>query len=587
MSVFCIAVVIFGFCASAASAQCSSNRTCLDIKLVDLSGDGWNGEKFFVETPWGEIFSDAPSCGRSEVTHTNCTDASGNYPMVLIHENESYTPENYWEDLFTVSTSKCNHTMSTYTGGYNTTMIFNYEAEIDEWSIVYFENLWENEKNCNACGDARACRPKRKGKKKRAKSKSSNKPKTSADDDRKSNSFDDDNGKLYSSDDDSNKKNSTGGKVKPRYGPPAVNVRVTMFDDGNDGWWQQDYRGASWYLADDRRTSLFQTGSLCGSDGKSSGKSGYCSLCLGDGSYSMRFSGKPRNEFTAWDFCGIQGGFAQELTFHVKKGKCIADSLLSLDADCYGTVVSTVTVRGVINLMGLTSEFIESSQYSILPAILADSVVGWEAKNIEVQSTTLTSRALSSPSRSLAEFDVDVQFGATFESEADFGVEGRLYSNVVNLVSFLEESLATRVSSDGFSVSLAQSALLAGAVSLENVQNAELVSLELESITYEGVQTMRASTLPSFDESEYWGSSAVLNVSLYNAESIAVFAVVVVAGFFAFVGLMSHGMNGYRRVSQMGDSMHEVTPLEMDSSISVAAVASSKGNLRTEMKSSL
>lgn len=90
-------VVVLTLCMSTISATCSSNRTCLDIQLVDMYGDGWNGEKFFIETPWDEVFSDAPTCGNSQVSHTFCTDATGNYPMMLIHENESFTPANYWE----------------------------------------------------------------------------------------------------------------------------------------------------------------------------------------------------------------------------------------------------------------------------------------------------------------------------------------------------------------------------------------------------------------------------------------------------------------------------------------------------------
>lgn len=454
-------------------------------------------------------------------------------------------------------------------------MIFHYEAQTDEWSVMYWENLWENQKNIDACGDAKACKPKPKSSSKKSKKPSSN---------------------VLKPIDSSHTNSTKAAKTKPRYGPPAVNVRVSMFDDEQDGWWQSNYRGASWYLADDRRTTLFQTGSLGSANGKNrnkgkhkkEGTSGYCSLCLGDGSYSMRFSGAPSSASTsspAWDFCGVQGGHGQELTFHVKKGKCIADSLLGLEADCYGTVVSTITVTGVVNLLGLTSEFVESSQYSILPGILADSVVGWEARNIEVQSTTLTSRVLSSTSRSLAEFDVDVQFTASFESESDYGVEGRMYSNVKNLVATLQDSLASKVSSESFSISLTQSALLAGAVSLEKVQRAELVSLKLESISYEGVQTMQASNLPAFDDSEYWKSS-VLNISLYNVESIAVFFVAIAAGFVAFVGLVSHGVNGYKSVSQLSDSQHEVLPSEMDTTISNPLTAS-KGSLRTELATSL
>eukprot|EP00339_Tiarina_fusa_P026206 CAMPEP_0117014734 /NCGR_PEP_ID=MMETSP0472-20121206/11897_1 /TAXON_ID=693140 ORGANISM="Tiarina fusus, Strain LIS" /NCGR_SAMPLE_ID=MMETSP0472 /ASSEMBLY_ACC=CAM_ASM_000603 /LENGTH=573 /DNA_ID=CAMNT_0004718365 /DNA_START=91 /DNA_END=1813 /DNA_ORIENTATION=- len=573
MSSSMLGTVIAMLCLGVTTANCSSNRTCLDIQLVDMYGDGWDGEKFFIETPWNEMFSDAPTCGGGQVSHTFCTDASGNYPMMLIHENESYTPENYWEDLFTVSVSKCNETVATYTGGYNSTMIFHYEAQSDEWSVVYWENLWESQKKCDACSDARACKPKSKGASKKAKKPAS----------------------ATSKPIDSSHSNSTKVvKQKPRYGPPAVNVRVSMFD--SDGWWQENYRGASWYLADDRRTTLFHTGSLCSDSSKKErgrhrkgGASGYCSLCLGDGSYSMRFSGEASSSHSdrpAWDFCGVQGSHAQELTFHIKKGKCIADSLLGLEADCYGTVVSTVTVSGVLNLVGLTSEFVESSQFSFLPGVLADSVVGWESKNIEVQSTTLTSRALSpTEMRRLAEFDVDVQFSASFESEADYGVEGRMYSKVKNLVSTLQDSLSSKVSAQGFSVSLAQSASLAGAVSLEKVQSAELVSLDLISISYEGVQTMQASTLPAFDDSQYWGSS-VLNVSLYDAESLSVFFIAVVGGFVAFVGLLSHGVNGYKSVSQLSDSQHEVLPSEIDATISNPMFAD-KSSLRTELAASL
>jgi hypothetical protein len=589
MSSMIVRVALVLSCLTAIAANCSSNRTCLDIQLVDMYGDGWDGEKFFVETPWDEMFSDAPTCGNREISHTFCTDATGNYPMMLIHENESYTPENYWEDLFTVTVSKCNETVAKYTGGYNSTLIFHYEAQSDDWSVMYWENLWENEKSCDSCGNAKACAPKKPKSKKRT-----TKPSSSIT-------------RPISSSYANTTKYS---KKKPRYGPPAVNVRVSMF---GDGWWKNNYRGASWYLADDRRTTLFETGSLeSSSDGPLSTdvllgpdddkrskrsdhqkskreNSGYCNLCLGDGTYSMRFSGAstPDTTVSTWDFCGVQGDHGQELTFHVKKGKCIPDSLLGLEADCYGTVISTIVVTGVVNLVGLTSEFIESSQYSILPGVLADSVVGWEAKNIEVQSTTLTSRALSSlSSRQLAEFDVDVQFTASFESETDYGVEGRLFSKVENLIDTLQDSLTTKISSESFSISLTQSAVLAGAESLERVQSAELVSLELESITYEGVQTMRSSTLPAFDEAEYWGTSSLVNVSLYNVGSISIFVVAIAAGFVAFVGLVSHSMNGYKRISQLSDSMHDVQPSEMDSTIS-DPLATNKGSLRTELATSL
>ena len=79
------------------SAMCTRNRTCLEIYMWDYFGDGWDGEQVFVETPWGDVLSGAPTCDVNPVVETLCTDMSGNYPMILIHEDESYVPRNYWE----------------------------------------------------------------------------------------------------------------------------------------------------------------------------------------------------------------------------------------------------------------------------------------------------------------------------------------------------------------------------------------------------------------------------------------------------------------------------------------------------------
>lgn len=82
------------------SADCNSNRTCLDVYLHDAFHDGWDGAMAYVETPWGDVLSDAPTCDRDPVHHTLCTDVSGLYPIVVTHEDETYTPKNYWEVKF-------------------------------------------------------------------------------------------------------------------------------------------------------------------------------------------------------------------------------------------------------------------------------------------------------------------------------------------------------------------------------------------------------------------------------------------------------------------------------------------------------
>ncbi len=83
--------------ASYTLASCDSNRTCLEIVLTDAFHDGWDGAMVYLETPWGDVFSDAPTCARDPVVQKFCTDHSGLYPIVVTHEDEEYTPENYWE----------------------------------------------------------------------------------------------------------------------------------------------------------------------------------------------------------------------------------------------------------------------------------------------------------------------------------------------------------------------------------------------------------------------------------------------------------------------------------------------------------
>ena len=49
-----------------------------------------------------------------------------------------------------------------WTGGFNSSLIMDYRG--NEWS-QYWENLWDNEKKCDACGDAKRRKPKKPKKK--------------------------------------------------------------------------------------------------------------------------------------------------------------------------------------------------------------------------------------------------------------------------------------------------------------------------------------------------------------------------------------------------------------------------------------
>lgn len=516
-----------------------------------MYGDGWDGARLFVEFPDLSQQSDAPTCDDNPIYHQICTDSSGRYILVnqLENDTEAVVPKDFWEVFWTTSYQTgefCNETVL-YTGGYNTSMVWYYNATNDLWSLVYSDNIWPNEQECDACGDAKACKPKPKPKPKKKKN---------------------DKGKIKKGgkdkDDDEIPSNSTSNSTEiegPRYGPPAVNVRVTMFDEEGNGWFHSNYTGAHWYISDDTQTELFFTGTLC------DGYSGYCRLCLGDGSYVFRVTGEYDN-FTSWDFCGVTGDYSQTLHFHIKKGKCIPDSLTTLVQDCYAIVNSTVTVVGVVALNGIPSELFAESNNEVIIDTLGMEVQGWDIPNIQIVSSTLDSRVLAAGSRALSSFTHDVTFTVSFTSEVTYGVNGRDYSAVEELVEEIAYKLNSKMQTGEFLKEMVSNAKALNVPVMASVQGVELVSLDISSITYEGALPFTYSTLNLNSDDASASSSSGVN---FDVTSIVIFFSALAFGFVAFVGVMSKGITGYKAVTQ--DSQHgafpvpEVMPSEMDQSM--------------------
>jgi hypothetical protein len=264
----------------------------------------------------------------------------------------------------------------------------------------------------------------------------------------------------------------------------------------------------------------------------------------------MRFTGEASN-FTAWDFCGVTGERAQELTFHVLKGACYADSVVSLQTECTGVVQSDVTLTGVVAISGFASEVVSAGSSAVLAKTLAAMVDGWSAENINIVSTTLDARSASVADRRLSDFTQDFTFEVEFVSEEAFGVDGRSYSNVESLASSLFTSLSNKMSSGQFESSLQLELALNNVVALAASSAAELVSLEVGKVSFVGAEDVVASTLPPVDFSSYEES---VTVSAYNVEAIAVFFGVAVVGFVAFVGIMRKGAEAASYDSLAADS---------------------------------
>jgi len=524
------------------------NSTCLTGSFFDFYGDGWDGVLMNIEKEGdSDVTSVAPTCKDREVTGSLCPDSDGTYYFTAVHPNSSYVPENYWEVFWTLTVHNCDFSVANvYTGGYNSSIIFDYIG--NEWKIVYWENLWDNEKKCDACGDAKVCKPKKpkskKDNKKPGKSGPGGKPINGG------------GGESDTTNTTSTSNTTSVAKTKPRYGPPAVNLRLTMFDEEGDGWWLNNYKGQSWFLADDRREKLFFTGTLC------DGSSGSCNLCLGDGSYTLRFTGEDSN-FTSWDFCGVTGHRASELTFHVKKGKCYADSVVDRKTDCHGYVESTVTLAGVIAMSGFKTEFTDESTYTAVASAVADIVNGINFNSVKVQvlSTTLDSRPMSDASSIVQDYLFEMSFVAENEP---FKIDGRSNAAVESLASTIATTLSSAMSSGDFQSKIHMQASLLNVVSLSNAKDAELLSLEVTAITYTGTKYMAASTLTEWTASSEYGSSYAVSS---NLKEVLGFLGVAVVGFVAFVGVMAGGIKHYEALPT--ESSHNlISPSsEMDSSI--------------------
>jgi hypothetical protein len=247
----------------------------------------------------------------------------------------------------------------------------------------------------------------------------------------------------------------------------------------------------------------------------------------------------------------------------VLKGQCYADSVVAVETDCEGVVETVVSLTGVVAVSGFSSEIVAEGSYEVLATTLAAMVQGWEAKNIKIIGTTLDSRAESS--RRLSDFTQDFTFVVTFIAEEAFGIDGRSHANLENLASSLATTLSNKMSSGMFETTLQLQMALNNVVALAPTSTAELLSLELGSVSFIGGETIVPSTLPVPDFSVYETEKVV---SAYNLPSIVAFFGVALLGFVAFVGIVRQTMSAPAYESLPDDSVRaaDVQESEMETS---------------------
>jgi len=562
--------------ATIGSVYSQSNATCLDIKLFDTFGDGWSGAMAWLERPSGDLSPAYPTCTENPVYRQVCPDDDGKY-YIVVTTDDNELPRHHWEIVWTVSVTNSSDANVTdvYTGGFNTTMVWDYDSATDSWTLVYYSNLWPNTKACEGCGDSEACKPKpkhKKHKKKRSPKKKKGSKKHSKKG-KKDEEEDDDEEEVV------NMTNITELTPAPKYGPRAVNVAVTMWDEEGDGWWLDDYTGPSWYISEYSNTELYDSGTLC------DGSSGVCKLCLGDGPYVFRVTGDMENNatagnstsnFTAWDFCGTQGGYGDELHFHIYHGKCYPDLLISKATVCDGQMTTTLVVEGVLAITGIATEFFSTDDAKIVASVLSNEISTLNSDSVNVLSTTLESGSATFSARKLSTYTHYVNFEFTIIAE-ELGVDGSNSEYVNNIVAALEYSIESKISSGEFLQAVTLMAQQDGVVDMNSVTSIALVSLKLGSVSYNKAKQLPVGIQYDEEEISYASSS-----SEYDTSSIVMFVGAVGVALAVFGGIVANRMKGYSKLAQESSHGFEVGMTEIDASISNPVLSRKTGSASLE-----
>lgn len=565
----------------------NSTDTCLHITMTDFAGDGWDGVKLFVEFPDGGIGSDAPDVEHPTIERDVCTSANstGVFYITAAAEDPSIVPRNTWEIFWKVDICVGN-TTETFTGGYNTTMIFSFDSSGEGWSLAYYEHLLPNVRVCGeVCGGAEQCdndgngggdgsgpgpRPRRR---RRRDNDDNKRGKRNNDDEERRNRPGRNGAGGKGSDDHSN--NSTRRFLDtnisaPSYGEPYVDERITMYDQEGDGWWVDDYLGISWYLADSTRTNLFYTGTLC------NGTNGFCNICLADGDYTLRVSGE-KSSFIAWDFCGVRGTYSEELVFEVHDNECYPSGLLDLTNPNNQNITYVFESSLEVCLLEENLDLTDANAVATITNTLIQ-VLGVNGASViveqEEEEGAGENSGPSKPSapsrknddknkRSKKEKPSAGGDGSEEEEEPTiynhnikFTITVQVNTDQLHTLEVLEqyEQLLSEKTEDGsFLSALIANGAVYGYAPFINASCAHSSEFSIVSSHFDNSLPFVASTL-LFTPSSTGHHQEV--VASYDYSAISLFFGSVIVGFIAFVGILSKGFNGYDTLSN--ESQHEI-----------------------------
>lgn len=138
-------IILFSF---TLVVSANTNASCIIINLIDSFGDGWGDAIWLVESPTGQVHYLSPNCTVNPAVHRLCGKDDGLYYMMVSNDG---IPPHSWEILWTVDIESKG---DVYTGGFETSMVFEYSSKRNTWAIVYWQKLWTNHQNFTSCGES-------------------------------------------------------------------------------------------------------------------------------------------------------------------------------------------------------------------------------------------------------------------------------------------------------------------------------------------------------------------------------------------------------------------------------------------------
>eukprot|EP01041_Mallomonas_annulata_P001692 gene1692-3276_t len=269
-----------------------------------------------------------------------------------------------------------------------------------------------------------------------------------------------------------------------------VDLSVAMYSASGEGWYEPNYEGIMFHIADETQTELLAYGTLA--NGSYTGR---CDYCFDQGSYIFRVASNGiQKDGVRWSFCNTNGSLSEQLSFHIRDGSCIPDVLLDLTTICEDAFSTVVRLRGQVAVTGFTSEAFVSQEEEIIAEAIAATIPGWETENIEVEKAEENQNYVHENHPVAGHSTSTYNFEVSFAPKIAYEFSGITYDGMDELIIRLSDMLQESIISGKFIEVVQTLAYGVSEVShITHVESADVSVLTMEDISYLGTKLLLSS----------------------------------------------------------------------------------------------